>query len=291
MRKRLLSLILILILLLTVLAGCVGNSEPSAAGDTGQTVSQVDTGGGEIELPTNTETGSETTATEEITSTETTGPETEESKPSEETTKPETKPTEPSVSTTPKEETTTPPAQTENTETTEPPTQATEEPEESKITETTETPTLAQADSNEVAALVAEYINQYRSSSATVLPGLTKVAIYRANELVTNFAHTDGISACNALQYGEYVDMTLYGMPESSNYYQGYNREAIAKGNWTGTADEIAQRIASGFKASAKHWAYVGSSEYGYMAVGVVYDPSNSTWFCCICMSSKDYGG
>ena len=290
MRKRLLSLILILILLLTVLAGCAGNSEPSAAGDTGQTVSQVDTGG-ETELPKTTETGSETTATEEITSTETTGPETEESKPSEETAKPETMPTDPSVSTTPKEDTTTPPTQTENTETTEPPTQATEEPEESKITETTETPPLAQADSNEVAALVAEYINQYRSSSATVLPGLTKVATYRANELVTNFAHTDGISACNALQYGEYVDMTLYGMPESSNYYQGYNREAIAKGNWTGTADEIAQRIASGFKASAKHWAYVGSSEYGYMAVGVVYDPSNSTWFCCICMSSKDYGG
>ena len=291
MRKRLLSLILILILLLTVLAGCAGNSEPSAAGDTGQTVSQVYTGGGETDLPTTTETGSETTATEETTSTATTEPETEESKPSEETAKLETKPTEPSVSTTQKEETTMPPAQTENTETTEPPTQATEEPAESKITETTETPTLAQADSNEVAALVAEYINQYRSSSATVLPGLTKVATYRANELVTNFAHTDGISACNALQYGEYVDMTLYGMPESSNYYQGYNREAIAKGNWTGTADEIAQRIASGFKASAKHWAYVGSSEYSYMAVGVVYDPSNSTWFCCICMSSKDYGG
>lgn len=291
MRKRLLSLILILILLLTVLAGCAGNSEPPVVCDTGQTVSQVDTGGGETELPTTTVTGSETTAAEETTSTETTGPETEESKPSEETAKPETKPTEPSVSTTPKEDTTTPPTQTEKPVTTEPPKQITEKPEESKTTETTETPTLAQADSNEVAALVAEYINQYRGSSATILPGLTKVATYRANELVTNFAHTDGISACNALQYGEYVDMTLYGMPESSNYYQGYNREAIAKGNWTGTADEIAQRIASGFKASAKHWAYVGSSEYGYMAVGVVYDPSNSTWFCCICMSSKDYGG
>ena len=135
------------------------------------------------------------------------------------------------------------------------------------------------------------YVNQYRNSPATILPGLGNVAIYRANQLITNFSHADSASACTALQYGEFVDMTLYGCPESSNYYQGYNREAIAKGNWTGTADEIAQRIATGFKNSAKHWAYVGSDEYGYMAVGVVYDASNSTWYCCICMSTQNYGG
>ena len=158
-------------------------------------------------------------------------------------------------------------------------------------TETTEPPRLAQADSTEVAALVAMYVNQYRNSPATILPGLGNVAIYRANQLITNFSHADSASACTALQYGEFVDMTLYGCPESSNYYQGYNREAIAKGNWTGTADEIAQRIATGFKNSAKHWAYVGSDEYGYMAVGVVYDASNSTWYCCICMSTQNYGG
>ena len=158
-------------------------------------------------------------------------------------------------------------------------------------TETTEPPRLAQADSTEVAALVAIYVNQYRNSPATILPGLGNVATYRANQLITNFSHADSASACTALQYGEFVDMTLYGCPESSNYYQGYNREAIARGNWTGTADEIAQRIATGFKNSAKHWAYVGSDEYGYMAVGVVYDASNSTWYCCICMSTQNYGG
>lgn len=158
-------------------------------------------------------------------------------------------------------------------------------------TETTEPPRLAQADSTEVAALVAMYVNQYRNSPATILPGLGNVATYRANQLITNFSHADSASACTALQYGEFVDMTLYGCPESSNYYQGYNREAIAKGNWTGTADEIAQRIATGFKNSAKHWAYVGSDEYGYMAVGVVYDASNSTWYCCICISTQNYGG
>ena len=158
-------------------------------------------------------------------------------------------------------------------------------------TETTEPPRLAQADSYEVATLVAQYVNQYRGTPATVLPGLGEVATYRANQLISNFSHADSATACTALQYGEFVDMTLYGCPESSNYYQGYNREAIAKGNWTGTADDIAQRIATGFKNSAKHWAYVGSDEYGYMAVGVVYDASNSTWYCCICMSTQNYGG
>ena len=135
------------------------------------------------------------------------------------------------------------------------------------------------------------YINQYRSTNATVLSGLTSVARYRSNQLVTNFAHTDGIDACNALQYGEFVDMTLYGMSESDSYYQGYNREAIAKGNWTGSADEIAQRIANGFKNSSSHWSYLDSSEYSYIAVGCTYDEASSMWYCCICVSSKNYGG
>lgn len=180
-------------------------------------------------------------------------------------------------STTPTE--TTPPASESTTSETEP--------------ETTETsnPPVTRPDSSEVASLVAMYINQYRSNPATVLPGLTQVAAYRSRELVANFAHTDGISACNALQYGEYVDMTLYGMSESDSYYLGYNREAIAKGGWGGTADEIAQRIAIGFKNSSSHWKYLGSSEYSYIAVGCTYDEASSMWYCCICVSSKDYGG
>lgn len=194
-----------------------------------------------------------------------------------------TQPTEP-VQTDPPQTATTEPSQTQPVITE--PEQTETEPE-----ETTEPSYMTQADSTEVAALVAMYVNQYRSTPAVILPGLGNVANYRANQLITNFSHADSATACTALQYGEYVDMTLYGCPESSNYYQGYNREAIAKGNWTGSADEIAQRIATGFKDSTKHWAYVGSDEYGYMAVGVVFDPSNSTWYCCICMSSKNYGG
>ena len=186
--------------------------------------------------------------------------------------------TEPKPGTAPTE-TTTPPA----TESSAPETESTEP-------ETVPTP-VERPSGSEVASLVANYVNQYRSTPATVLPGLGGVANYRAQQLVSSFAHTDGIDACNALQYGEFVDMTLYGMSESDSYYQGYNHEAIAKGNWGGTADEIAQRIATGFKNSASHWNYLGSDEYSYIAVGCTYDEATSMWYCCICVSSKNYGG
>ena len=186
-----------------------------------------------------------------------------------------------SESSTPPTETTHPPATESTAPEKEPPETDTE----------TVTPTVERPSNSEVASLVAVYVNQYRSSPATVLPGLSNVASYRANQLVTKFAHSDGIDACNALQYGEFVDMTLYGMSESDSYYQGYNREAIAKGNWGGTADEIAQRIATGFKNSSSHWSYLGSNEYCYIAVGCTYDEASSMWYCCICVSSKNYGG
>lgn len=147
---------------------------------------------------------------------------------------------------------------------------------------------------SEVASKTAEKINALRlkqgSPAVTILPGLTRVATLRSEQLITNFSHESNPDACTALKYGEFVDMGQYGMPESS-YYQGYNREAIAKGSWSGTADEIAERIANGFRNSSGHWSYVGSSEYGYMAVGVTYNAANSTWYCCVCMSSKNYGG
>lgn len=150
-----------------------------------------------------------------------------------------------------------------------------------------ETPTA-----NEVARKTAEKINALRqaqgSPAATVLPGLGKVAAYRAEQLVTNFSHESDPDACTVLKYGEYVDMSDCGMPEAS-YYRGYNAEAAAKGNWTGTADEIADKIANGFKNSAGHWRYVGSAEYTYMAVGITY--KGGTWYCCVCVSSQNYGG
>lgn len=129
-----------------------------------------------------------------------------------------------------------------------------------------------------VAQKAAEYINQFRTEqgnvTAMVIPGLTEYCKYRCTQLKTNFAHDtdDQRAAAEALQYGEYVDWSLYGIEDEENYYTANEREAIGKGNWGGTADEIAYSIANGFRNSKGHWLYVGSSKYTYMAVGVMYD-------------------
>lgn len=143
-----------------------------------------------------------------------------------------------------------------------------------------------------VAQKVAEYINKFRTEqgdvTATVIPGLTEYCKYRCTQLKTNFAHdtTDQRAAAEALQYGEYVDWSLYGIEGEENYYTANVREAIGKGNWGGTADEIAYSIADGFRNSKGHWSYVGSSKYTYMAVGVMYD--GYYWYVCVCMDSEN---
>ena len=143
-----------------------------------------------------------------------------------------------------------------------------------------------------VAQKVAEHINQFRTEqgdvTATVIPGLTEYCKYRCTQLKTNFAHdtADQRAAAEALQYGEYVDWSLYGIEGEENYYTANVREAIGKGNWGGTAAEIAYSIANGFRNSKGHWAYVGSSKYTYMAVGVMYD--GYYWYVCVCMDSEN---
>ncbi len=143
-----------------------------------------------------------------------------------------------------------------------------------------------------VAQKVAEYINQFRTEqgdvTATVIPGLTEYYNYRCTQLKTNFAHdtVDQRAAAEALQYGEYVDWSLYGIEGEENYYTANVREAIGKGNWGGTADEIAYSVANGFRNSKGHWSYVGSSKYTYMAVGVMYDAYY--WYVCVCMDSEN---
>ena len=143
-----------------------------------------------------------------------------------------------------------------------------------------------------VAQKVAEYRNQFRIEqgevTATVIPGLTEYCNYRCTQRKTNFAHdtADQRAAAEALQYGEYVDWSLYGIEGEENYYTANVREAIGKGNWGGTADEIAYSIANGFQNSKGHWSYVGSSKYTYMAVGVIYD--GYYWYVCVCMDSEN---
>ena len=204
-------------------------------------------------------------------------------------TEPTTIATEPTTTAKPKEETKptemTKPSAAENTES-----KAEEPPKEEEIYVGIQWP---EVDPANIERLVIEKVNAYRiaqgDTAATMLPGLTEVARYRANELTTNFSHTSSRDVCNELKYGAFVDMTLCGLTAEDSYYQGYNREAIGMGDWFGTAESMSDRIADGFHHSKGHWWYVGSSKYPYIAVGVT--KANGKWYVCICMSEENYGG
>ena len=150
----------------------------------------------------------------------------------------------------------------------------------------------SEVDPADIEKLVIEKINAYRieqgDTAATILPGLTEVARYRANELTTNFEHRGEQHVSTELKYGQYVDLAPYGMSDDS-YYKGYCREAIGMGDWFGTVDSMSDRITDGFYHSQKHWAYIGSSEYSYIAVGVT--KTSGKWYVCILMSDDNYGG
>ncbi len=188
----------------------------------------------------------------------------------------ETKPTVPTKSTEP--------SAAENTEP-----KGEEPPKEEEIYVGIQWPEVDPAD---IEKLVVEKINAYRlaqgDTAATMLPGLTEVARYRANELITNFEHRGEQHVSTELKYGQYIDLAPYGMPDDS-YYKGYSREAIGMGDWFGTAESMSDRIADGFHHSKGHWSYVGSSKYPYIAVGVT--KANGKWYVCICMSEENYGG
>lgn len=143
------------------------------------------------------------------------------------------------------------------------------------------------ADSEQVAQKVLEYINSYRSSPATSLSGLGGYARYRSRQLVSNFSHDTNAerAAATALCYGEYVDPSVYGM-SGDPYYTAGAREAIAKGGYVGTVDEVAENLAQLIKNSSGHWNYVGSSDYPYIAVGVTYE--GGTWYCDVAVTMEN---
>ena len=179
---------------------------------------------------------------------------------------------------------------TKPTETTKPqtePTQkepeSTEPPAETVLTE----PRAGKNDTAAVAQRVLEYINQYRSSPATRLSGLTEYAQYRSRQLVSNFAHStaDQRAAATALQYGEYVDPSVFG-GSGQPYYRANAREAIAKAGYVGTIDEVAMKLATLVKNSPNHWNYIGDSQYCYIAVGVTYE--SDMWYCAITVASEN---
>ena len=269
---------------LVSMVGCGGNTAPPPTESPPTTVSETKITEVPIETTPPTTAVEPTEKEKEPTPTES----------ADQTTKPTVTATEPPTTAKPKEET----KPTEMLNPTEPSMAIKAESEEtsSKAEEPQEETYVGiqwpEVDPADIERLVIEKVNTYRiaqgDTAATMLPGLTEVARYRANELTTNFSHTSPRDACNELKYGEFVDMTLYGFTAEDSYYQGYNREAIGMGDWFGTAESISDRIADGFHHSKGHWSYVGSSKYPYIAVGVT--KANGKWYVCICMSEENYG-
>ena len=176
------------------------------------------------------------------------------------------------------------------TDTTKPQTEPTQKEPETTEPPAETVPTEPRAGKNDTAAVaqrVLEYINQYRSSPATRLSGLTEYAQYRSRQLVSNFAHStaDQRAAATALQYGEYVDPSVFG-GSGQPYYRANAREAIAKAGYVGTIDEVAMKLATLVKNSPNHWNYIGDSQYCYIAVGVTYE--SDMWYCAITVASEN---
>ena len=179
---------------------------------------------------------------------------------------------------------------TKPTENTKPQTEPTQKEPETTNPPAETVPTEPRAGKNDTAAVaqrVLEYINQYRSSPATRLSGLTEYAQYRSRQLVSNFAHStaDQRAAATALQYGEYVDPSVFG-GSGQPYYRANAREAIAKAGYVGTIDEVAMKLATLVKNSPNHWNYIGDSQYCYIAVGVTYE--SDMWYCAITVASEN---
>ncbi len=147
--------------------------------------------------------------------------------------------------------------------------------------DTAEIPNATADDADAVADKLAELINEYRAVPAEPTSDLNRYAKYRSRQIVTNYAHdtADQRAAATALQYGEYIEQSLYGM-DGEPYYQANVREAIGKAGYTGTADEIAKQFSDLIRNSASHWNYVGSADYRHIGIGITY--SDGMWYCAV---------
>ena len=143
----------------------------------------------------------------------------------------------------------------------------------------------------EIAAAAVKYINQLRveqgDTEAISLPGLTLVAEYRAVQLQDNFAHStaDLREAYAYYQYGEWHDNTAYG---GTQYWSANAKEAIAKGGDGTSTDEYGRSFAEQIMGSPNHWAYVGSSEFTYIGIGITYGRNGLCM--CILQTKENYG-
>lgn len=151
------------------------------------------------------------------------------------------------------------------------------------------TKTLSNADAEAIAQLTLQYINEIRKAeggkSATDMPGCTEYAKLRSEQMaakgVADHSYSDSIAAATQLQYGRYIDPSIYGLP-GEPYYQVYGGEAVGTG-YGSTIKEVAHCLANGVSSSPAHWNYVGKDANVHMSVAVTYN--KGCWYCCIITS------
>ena len=205
----------------------------------------------------------------------------------------------PTIPTVPIEETKPTPTAPPETTPTQPPET---EPEETQPVTEPEV-TMPQIDQNsyefkrQVAQYTAQYINQYRAAAGVnpceVLPGMTLVAEYRADQLTRNYAHdtADKREALAFYQYGRWIDATIVGLDPEDSYYEADAAEAICAGFEGKTAEEMGRYIADLCHNSPSHWSYVGSSKFSYIGIGVDYRAGTAYgWYGCVMVGRTNYG-
>ena len=210
-----------------------------------------------------------------------------------------TKPTSPQAT----EKPTTPTTPTEEEKPTTPPETTPTQPPETTPEETEPPATEPQIDKDsyefkrQVAQYAAQHLNQYRVAAGvpacTILPGMTLVAEYRADQLTYNYSHdtADKREALAYYQYGKWVDATLAGLDASKSYYDAEASEAICAGFEGQTAEEMGKRIADMIRNSSSHWSYVGSANFSYIGIGVEYRAGAAYgWYGCVMVGRTNYG-
>lgn len=194
------------------------------------------------------------------------------------------------------------PEETKPTPTTPPETTPTQ-PQETKPEETQPPATEPQIDKDsyefklQVAQYAAQYINQYRAAAGVspceVLPGMTLVAEYRADQLTRNYAHdtADKREALVHYEYGRWIDATIAGLDPEDSYYEADTAEAICAGFNGSDAEAMGKKIADLIRNSPSHWSYVGSSKFSYIGIGVDYKAGTAYgWYGCVMVGRTNYG-
>lgn len=206
----------------------------------------------------------------------------------------------PTIPTNPPEDTKPQPSEPPATNPTQPPETQPEEST-SPATEPEDTEPQIDKDSYEfkrqVAQYAAQYINQYRAEAGvpacTVLPGMTLVAEYRADQLTYNYSHdpADKREALAYYEYGRWIDATIIGLSPEDSYYEADAAEAICAGFNGSDAEAMGKKIADLIRNSSSHWSYVGSSRYSYIGIGVEYRAGAAyRWYGCVMVGTTNYG-